>query len=199
MKIKLESVLLSILLLLVLSCTEKLNITEELSNNFNNQQIEDLDKILNFFKNQVCEDSIGFETCIKNMAQDLSKEGYYFIGKKIDYSKQKKLYENIDQLTFNSIWSFCKTTDINKDITYDSLCFNVDGVYGDFLKQVSVKNSFYKFYYEGLINSGDFGSNGKLMNEIIKNKNSFDFEDYNNQLIISIEYLTLSDQQKRKP
>ena len=193
---KLKLALFILVFSITFSCAENSTITNELKDNFSTEQIKDFETIVNFFKDQICEDTMSFESCFRKSMPDILSQGISFFD--YDYDRQKNLYNIIDDSTFISIWSFCETMDIDTDKAYQSLCFNIEGDYSKFLKQIALKNSFFKDYYEDLVNSGDFDSSGKLLQKIAKNSKNFDFKNFNNQIIISIHYLTLVDQITRR-
>ncbi len=198
MGIRTKIILINLLLLLFFSCNENSNVNKELGDNFNDNQVKDFDTILIFFKNQACNGSESFKNCIENIVKKSNTEGSKYLSNTFDYSEQEKLYDNINRSTFNAIWLFCKTSNPEKNISYESLCFNNKGGYESYLKQLSTKSNFHKSYYEDITNSGDFSPEWKFAQNIVSNKDNFDFSDYNNQLIIAIHYLSLSDQHQRE-
>ena len=172
--------------------------TNELKNNFSTEQISDLNKITTFFKNQICENqNSDFKTCFKKILPELLENGQQPIIEKIDFEKQKELYNYISKSTFNEIWEFGKTTYPNTGLELKSLGSKYNGKYQKYLTELGKNNANIKEYTELLIDAGDFESMGLLQQMIKENPEEFDLENPNIQLLISIHYLALNDQQKR--
>jgi hypothetical protein len=167
--------------------------------NFSAEQIADLQRITDFFKTQICNESESdFGSCFEPMLPELIENGYEPIFNKIDFNKQLELYKSISQNTFNEVWAFCKTRNYLLNTEYQSLCAKgADGKYSEYLLEVGKKNKFIKNYAEKLIASGDFEPSGFLESQIYTNKSKFNFKDPNIQLLIAIHFLSINDQQKR--
>ena len=179
------------------SCAEKFA-TTEMENNFTTEQIEDLKKIRDFFENQICDgEDDNFKNCFTKMLPELIEFGWQPILKKVDYNRQKDLYESISQSTFNEIWEFQKITYPENESGHKSIASKYNGAYQQYLTELGKKNKRIKKYVEQLKAAGDFESMGLLQQNINKNPNEFDLNDANIQLLISVHYLTQNDQQKR--
>jgi len=177
------------------SCKSQYSVTE-LNNNFSNEQIADLNKITDFFKNQLCSGS-NFKKCYKKIPHEhLEATGAAF-WTNIDFEKQKELYENISKSTFDKIWMFCKSTEYPSGKESKHLCAVANGHYQKFLADFGNKNTRIAKYADRISASGDF--NGLDINywEVLNNKD-FDLNNPNIQLILAIHYLSLNDQYKRK-
>jgi hypothetical protein len=131
------------------------------------------------------------------MLPELIEFGWQPILEKVDYKRQKELYESISQSTFNEIWDFQKITYPESEKELKSIASKYNGGYQKYLSELGEKNNEIKKYVEQLISAGDFESMGLLQQNIFKNPNKFDLNDSNIQLLISIHYLTQNDQQKR--
>jgi hypothetical protein len=179
------------------SCSEKFA-TTEMENNFTAEQIDDLKKIRDFFENQICEKKgDDFENCFSKMLPELIEFGWQPILEKIDYNKQKELYESISMSTFNEIWEFQKIIYPESENELKSIASKYNGGYQKYLTELGVKNSQIRDYAKRLIKAGDFESMGLLQQNIYQNPNEFDLSDANIQILISVHYLTQNDQQKR--
>ncbi|MBW2962907.1 hypothetical protein [Mesonia aestuariivivens] len=168
----------------------------ELNANFTNEQIADLNKITDFFKTETC-GNINFEKCYKQTNHDsLQAEGKGF-WTKIDFEKQKELYQNISQSTFDEIWMFSNATFYPSGTKRKSLSAVSTGKYQKFLTDFGKKNPRIAKYAKRIEASGDFGGFDFNYREIIKDNKSFKLKDPNIQLILAIHYLSMNDQSMR--
>jgi hypothetical protein len=172
--------------------------TTELKNNFTTEQISDLNKTIDFFKSQICENNNSdFKTCFSEMLPKLLENGWQPILEKVDFEKQKELYNSISETTFNEIWEFGKTTYPETGLELKSVGSKYNGKYQKYLTELGKDNAEIKEYAERLIAAGDFESMGLLQQRIYKNPSEFDLDNPNVQLLIAIHYLTQNDQEKR--
>ncbi len=187
-----------IILQLNFSC-ESEESTTELKNNFTTEQISDLYKIIDFFGSQICENNNSdFKTCFSEILPDLLEYGWQPILDKVDFDKQKELYNSISKSTFEEIWIFRKATSHETGLELKKVSSKYNGKYQKFLSELGKNNNEIKDYTDRLIGFGDFESMGLLQQRIYQKPTEFDLENPNVQLLISIHYLTLNDQQKRK-
>lgn len=185
------------ILQLNLSCKSQYS-TTELKNNFLTDQISDLNKITDFFKNQICENkNSDFKTCFSKILPELLESGWQPILEKVDYEQQKELYNSISKSTFNEIWEFRKSTYPDTGLELKTLSSKYNGKYQKYLTELGRNNTEIKKYADRLIAAGDFESMGLLQQRIYKNPKEFDLNDPNIQLLIAVHYLTQNDQQKR--
>jgi len=184
-----------LIMLLNYSCSEKFA-TTEMENNFNSEQINDLEKIRDFFENQICgESKLDFGDCFKKIPHDsLYAYGNPF-WEQIDFEKQKDLYKNISKSTFNEIWEFCKTTYFKSGKVNRTVCSS-NGNYQNYLTELGKKNPKIEKYAERLLSAGDW-STGNIHYQVFSDEKNFDLNNSDIQLILSIHYLTFNDQEKR--
>ena len=162
-----------IILQLNFSCKSQYSATE-LNKNFTAEQIADLKKITDFFKTETC-GNMDFAKCYKQTNHDsLQAEGKGF-WTKIDFEKQKELYEQISKSTFNEIWMFCESTFYPSETKAKSLCANATGKYQKFLADLGKTNPRIAKYAERIQASGDFNGLDIQYWEVLKNKKYFDF------------------------
>ncbi|HLW31569.1 MAG TPA: hypothetical protein VKX40_04855 [Aequorivita sp.] len=184
-----------IILQLNFSCKSQYSATE-LNKNFTAEQIADLKKITDFFKTETC-GNMDFAKCYKQTNHDsLQAEGKGF-WTKIDFEKQKELYEQISKSTFNEIWMFCESTFYPSETKAKSLCANATGKYQKFLADLGKTNPRIAKYAERIQASVDFNGLDIQYWEALKNKKYFDLNDPNIQLILAIHYLSLNDNATR--
>ena len=170
----------------------------ELKNNFSTEQISDLNKITDFFKNQICENNKSdFKSCFSKILPDLLENGWQPILEKVDFEQQKELYNSISKSTFNEIWEFGKATYPDTGLELKSLGSKYNGKYQKYLTELGKSNAEIKKYADRLIAAGDFESMGLLQQRIYNNPKEFDLDNPNVQLLIAVHYLTQNDQQKR--
>ncbi len=196
--IKIRVLLIGFLIIQLNTFSSKNFATSEMKKNFTAKQIDDLEKIRDFFVNQICDGrNNNFEKCFTKMLPELIEFGWQPILEKVDFKKQKKLYESISQSTFDEIWEFQKITYPESENNLQSIASKYNGRYQKYLTELGTKNKQIEIYAKRLIEAGDFESMGLLQQNIYKNPNEFDLNDSNVQLLISVHYLTLNDQQKR--
>ena len=155
-------------------------------------------RVVHFFKNQISENKKSdFKVCFSKILPGLLENGWHPILEKVDFEKQKELYNSISKSTFDEIWEFGKATYPDTGLELKNLGSKYNGKYQKFLTEFGKNNPEVKNYADRLIEAGDFESVGWLQQSIYKNPKEFDLEDPNIQLLIAIHYLTLNDQQKR--
>jgi hypothetical protein len=184
-------------LILNYSCSTNFS-TPELRNNFSKEQIADLNKITEFFKNQICENrKADFKTCFSKILPELMEYGWQPILDNVDFEKQRELYNSISQSTFDEIWEFGKATNLETGWEFKSIGSKYNGNYQNFLAELGKNNSEIKDYADRVIGMGDFESMGLLQRRIYRNPMDYDLDNPNIQLLIAIHYLSQNDQQKR--
>lgn len=170
----------------------------ELKNSFSSEQIADLNKIADFFKNQVCSNiDSDFKTCYEQIPHEYLEATGNRFWMNINFEKQKELYKQISKSTYKEIWMFCKSTEYKTGLETKSLCAVANGKYQKFLADLGKEKPRIAKYAERLNGSGDFNGSDIQYWEILKNKKYFDLNDPNIQLILAIHYLSLNDQQTR--
>jgi len=170
--------------------------TAELKNNFSNEQITDLNRITEFFKKSVCENS-EFQDCYEKTKHDSLQASGVGIWTKIDFNEQIKLYDRISKSTFNEIWMYCESTYYPSKIKAKSLCAVSTGKYQKYLTDLGKTNPRIAKYADRIQVSGDFNSLDIQYQEVLNNKETFDLKDPNIQLILAIHYISINDQVKR--
>ncbi len=173
--------------------------SREMKNHFSTEQISDLNKIIDFFKSQICADTqlTDFKSCFENLPH-LVDNGYSPIFERVDFTNQKELYKSISKNTFDEIWMFCPTKNYLTDTEYESLCAAGFGKkYSNFLTEIGMKNKSVADYADRLIESGDFGFTLYFPQQVYSNQTDFDLTDINIQVLLSIHFLSINDQFNR--
>lgn len=189
-----QALFVSIILLFNLSC-KSLKSTTELEQVFTKNEIKDLNRINNFFVKEYLNSSEkNFETSFKDMFQFTYSYGIDTLINRVDFNKQRKLYHSIHH-TFDEIWE----VKINEHEPFKGEEYIVpkyQGKFQLFLKQLSKTNTFANLCNKKMEESGDFNMLF-FDNYIIHNFDKINFTDFNNQLIISIYYLSMVDDRER--
>ncbi len=167
----------------------------ELQNQFTTEQIDDLNKIREFFAEQVCVSD--FKTCYEQTNHDSLFMMGVGIWNKVDFKEQKKLYKSISESTFNEIWMFCESTFYPSEIKAKNLCAVSNGKYQKYLTELGKSNPRIAKYAERIESFGDFSGLDFRYQEILNDNSSFDLNDPNIQLILAIHYLSINDQVNR--
>ena len=172
--------------------------TTELESNFTNEQIADLNRISDFFKDQICiNKDADFRSCYEKIPHDYLQAYGSGFWTNINFEKQKELYSQISKSTFNEIWKFCRTTHTKSGLDFKSICAISNGKYQKYLADLGKSNPRIAEYAKRIWNSGDYDSFDFNFREIIEDKKDFNLKDPNIQLILAIHYLSLSDQDQR--
>jgi hypothetical protein len=192
--IRLISFSVFLILCLTFSC-EKIQSTPELKKHFSNKQVKDLQRINSFFISEVLKNK-SFKEGVENYYEKLYSIGFDSILKTIDYNNQKKLYEKISQETFENIWTV--QTDTSQFIGEKYITPKYKGAFYNYLEELALNNEFGKAYFKKVESSGDY--TGLIVDYFIaENFHTMNFEDFNNQIIISICFLTMIDDYERDP
>jgi hypothetical protein len=166
---------------------------------FNKSEIKDLQKIFDFFNNEICSSNEKklnecYESYCLEIKSQIEKE--FGFNANLDYEKQLKLFSEIQENTFKEIWSFEKSLPINERIdTLKYLGFNYQGKYRKFLNEYGRENNAVKHYVRSYNISADLGPS--MIAELSMNYESFRINELKTKLVIAIHYLTLNDQNWR--
>ena len=183
------------------SCQKRLESSSTLTEIFNESEIQDFSKILEFFDNEVCEsekvDSNNIYDCykifFKRMSQAVETGN---IEIKIDFDSQKKLYNKISDSTFNQIWWFGKSWSEKKVDTLKYIDIRYDGKYVVFLNKLGRDYQVIEDYHKRFEAFGAITPS--MINEIFVNYDQYDIKDERVRLMIAVHYLTIYDQYLRK-
>ncbi|WP_051119730.1 hypothetical protein [Gillisia sp. CAL575] len=192
-----KKILIIIIILLITSCKSQYS-TAEIRNNFTPNQVKDLNKITEFFKEQICFNTESdFRKCYKRIPHDYLKANGSGFWTNINFEQQKDLYDQISKTTFNEIWMFSNATFNPSGTKAKNLSAVATGKYQNFLADFGKSNARIAKYAERIKAFGDYGGFDFDYREILKDRNSFDLKDPNIQLILAIHYLSLNDQDTR--
>ena len=170
--------------------------TPELERNFTSAEISDLEKLVDFFKTNLCENNTSnFNKCFEEFAPKWIENGLDFSTDKITFAELENIYSEINQNTFDEIWDFCMTYQIRPtEREYLDVCSKKDGKYQKFLKNFGKSNKLVEKYYNQIIAAGDFNESGGIISQIWNERKEIDLDNPNYQVLISIHILTMNDQ-----
>ena len=191
-----QIIVLLIVAIFSFSSCKSVKSTNELDKNFNKKQIKDLNKINSFFiKECLNSQEDNFKTSFKALFEIKYKHGIDSLLNNVDYKKQKKLYKRISESTFNEIWEVrINTHEQFKGEEYITPKYK--GKFQLYLKELSQTNKFASDCYKQMELSGDF----YILHfdfYLMDNFDNIDFNDFNNQLVVSIYYLSMIDDNER--
>lgn len=187
-----------VMILFNFSCKSQYS-TTELKNNFTDEQIADLNKIVEFFKNQMCLNmDAAFSTCYERIPHEYLEATGRGFWTNINFEKQQELYREISKSTFDEIWSFCKAIYPETGKELKSICAVPEGQYQKYLTAIGKTNPRIAEYAKYIRNSGDFNSSYIRYWNVLNERKNYNLNDPNIQLIFAIHYLSINDQEKRK-
>ncbi len=172
----------------------------DLNEYFSDTEVKDLNTMADFVQRELCGsvDETKFGNCFKFSLPDLADWKQSYVQDKISWRRQKRLYSEISDSTFDKIWGLCKTwRTIEPKYEYKSICFSQNENFIRFLKKMGESNPYLEGYAEKLENVGSFDSGNFLVWNIIEYPQNWDLEDRNVQIVLAIHFLTQNDKQKR--
>ncbi|WGD34943.1 hypothetical protein [Olleya sp. YS] len=191
--------LLVIITTLISSCKEN-NTSETLKNHFTEDQIQDFNKINNFFISQALNNNkSNYKKELQLLIDELINNDIIALIKKIDFKKQKELYTLISKSSFNELWVFCKSFRKKRieSESFISICPNHElNNFKNYLKELSKTNSFAEVCLKSMEDSGDYHI-ARFSNYLFQNINSIDLNNFDNQFIIAVYFLSLNDNEQR--
>ena len=160
-----------IILFTLISCKSSFT-SPELKKHFSEKEIEDLEKIVSFYKNQLSKNgSENFEETFNFTLNDFMYSTYRDNFYNLDFNKQKELYSSISDDTFNEIWVYNRRFYYNdKSKVFRSVGFKYDSKYNKFLREVALRNEFIKEYTNLLEGAGAFDEVNFLTYTILNTK-----------------------------
>jgi len=185
-----------IVLALIISSCKSVQSTAELKQHFTKSQVRDLNKINNFFISEYLNSTKeNYEESFKKMFEFTYNHGIDTLINEVDFRKQLKLYKSISKSTFVEIWEIKQNTDVEFSAN-EYILPRHKGKFQTYLKHLSKVNSLAKDCWKHMEMSGDF-YHLMLSYYIVNNFDKIDFDDFNNQIIISIYYLSMFDNNER--
>lgn len=199
-------------ILLFINCDKKENLTYKemkadklLSESFNDNELQNLSRIVDFFESQICLDkNVSKEECYFNFNQERisiafkdyeTKKNEFIVP--INYKLQEKLYKKIDSTFFKEIWinPVTKYSMEEKLKKRDWYVLNLFGKYSKFMKKTGEVNNdiFFINIYENFNLSNELSA---VLTIIETQKLSIkDYKDIKKKLYFSIYYLNLKEKE----
>jgi hypothetical protein len=185
--------LLYVLLLLLISCKvvsannlERLKANQTITSVFNEAEINDLAKILDFFNKHIFGTQVLYGEDVVEQYQhffERMQAENFRIG--LPFQKQRELYSRIDIDTIIQIWLFYHYIETRTS----EMVRRLDGKYLKFLAEFGKENEFFEGFEEVIRLAGDF-SPTIFWSYLIEYKP--DVEDIRTQLVVAIEGLMLN-------
>ncbi|WP_422103742.1 hypothetical protein [Winogradskyella sp.] len=196
MKLGARSFLIGVFILVLFGCRKNFS-SPELKRHFTTVEIEDLNKINDFFIVEFLKsDQKKFKEAFLSFNHTLVFKGQFSDNDELLYKKQKELYNSISKSTFNEIWELGISGPPFPDEAY--MNGKTNGKFYTLLKDLSDSNEFAKACYERIERTGDY--NPLFLDAYFNyNRDNFDYDDFHNQLILAIYYLTALDDSERDP
>lgn len=190
-----RNIVLLIFIFTLFNSCQNIKTTLELKNNFSHSQIKDLNKLTKFFNDEYLKsDTNTFKYSFKKLFETVSYYGIDTLINQVNFHEQKRIYNSISS-TFKEVWEIKK----GYDKEFDSIEYIVpkyNGLFMNYLKDLSKSNPLGSYCYNSIREYGDF-YHYKFSIYIDNNFEIIDFNDFNNQVIISIYYLSLVDDNER--
>lgn len=194
-----------IALIVLIGCSttsqEDLKSNSTITTVFNESEIRDLTKILEFFNEQICAtqqvDIIKLSDCYQSFFKRMAEaEKTGNIEIKIPFEEQQNLYNQINESTFNEIWNFGKSWNRNSPDTLKYIRFRYNGKYVKFLKELSNDDKIIKNYHDSFEAAGDISPS--MIAGLLMNYDYYNINDLRVRLVVAVHYLTMNDQYERK-
>lgn len=184
-----------LLLITTLSCkSQSLADYKDVQVVFNTEEIADLEKIIDFFSQTICEaenvPDAKVLDCYDHFFKRMKRsEQRGEIDLKIPQAAQEQLLNSLNPNTFNEIWyrSLIKGSSPQDKFT---LSLKVSSKYFRFLKLMARENGKIENYVEMLEKVGEFSPG--MFADVLLNYKDYDIRDKRIQLFMSIHYLTLN-------
>lgn len=179
---------------------ERLNDNSTIKTVFNEIEIQDLETILIFFDNKICEteniDKSNILDCYLSFFERMAKsENAGIIEFRIPFNEQENIYKSINQTTFDEIWTFGKNWKRETNQAFKYLTYNLKGKYAKYLEKLGIENRIIKTYIESLYAAGDISPS--IFANVLMGYKNYDITNSQIRLMIAIHYLTLNDQNNR--
>ncbi len=197
---KIQTVLISFIIL-VIGCQsnpKSLGDYEEVNKIFQEKEIEELEKIVEFFNESICKseklENTNVLDCYEQYFKRMRKaEETGDVEIQIPYQEQEKLMQQLDINSFNEIWTYGKTWKKDSD-TLEVINIKYDGKYIEFLKEFGRENIKAKNYVDRFEAVGDISPS--MFADVLINYKEYDVRDERIKLLIAIHYLTQNEHYK---
>ena len=165
---------------------------------FTSREISNLEKILNFFAQQICTsgeiDDHQEISCYTSYCRNLKERTSAFssVDLKLSLAAQREFYNRLDTSTFNEIWHHEKSWNTKTGDTITRINLDPEGNYAKFLEALGHEYSQVGEYYDDLESMG--GICPTQLAQLLMNYREFNFTDERIRLLFAIHYLTMNEQ-----
>jgi hypothetical protein len=184
--------------IIITSCSSEKS-TKELDENFSKEEISELNKIIDYYKNEIeGKSNDEFEKIYNRQLDEIVKKGSNSKIYALDFNNQNQFYESLSAELFNEIWYYSEMGKVkfHKEYTIQITQFQTESKYQNFLSDVGKYNRHIKEYQNNIKNFG-VDTTTWLEQTILMYPSDFNLSDPNIQLIISIHHLTQNDRNHR--
>jgi len=176
-----------------LSC-KNYETSTELEKHFTDTQIKDLNKINDFFISEFLKsDKTNYKEAFIQFTDSL--KGQFSENDEFLFKKQLTLYSSISQSTFDEIWKL-KTIEDEQFKGEKYITPKYQGKFMSFLNNVKSENTFLEQSYDNLEKIGLYQASF-IDGYFYYNRDSFDYNNFHNQITLSIVYMTALDNNER--
>ncbi|WP_299107326.1 hypothetical protein [uncultured Winogradskyella sp.] len=171
----------------ILGC-KPIKTTPKLKFVFNEQELEELQILRNFFLNDILElNEENFCYDFKERILELDASGYASIKRE----QVNELLNSISKATFNQVWDFKSETRIRNSLgIYEYLVPKKGSKYFRFLERNTKFNSQIKNYYNETMSSGDF-SHSAMLNYINSDTLDFDLNNSDILMVLAVHFISI--------
>lgn len=168
---------------------------------FSPGEIQDLEKILDFFETQICDLANVSRDSLYNCYQAFFKTvgkaqttGVIYVP--IPYAAQQQMYKELKGGGFNEIWMLGIGLNKANGETIERMRLNPDGKWMKFLdelsRQVTIMDAYTKSFRE------ERAMSSLMIENVLYNYHLYNMHDVRMRLFVAIHYLTLNDIYSRK-
>ncbi len=161
---------------------------------FTLEEEKDLLKIINFFEEQMCGTEGGYKACFDSLFSSIIKDGVNPLLAQINFEELNTLYGSFETDLFDDIFCFSWSLNIEDSIYHKSICPRYNGKYWQLIKELSTRNQALEEYFQIVEIFQDIDRSGEFERIIRRHRQSFDLNDPNIQLLISMNFLLHVDQ-----
>jgi hypothetical protein len=191
-----------VFILIGISSTSQENLKSDstITTVFNETEIKDLTKILNFFEEHICATQhvalSNIAGCYQSFFERMQKADETGVVEiKIPFVEQQNLYKQINESTFNEVWNFGKSWKYSSTDTLNTISLKYESKYIKFLEELGNGDNTIRVYYISFKNEGSISPS--MFFGLLLNYDNYIINDIRVRLVIAIHYLTLNDKYER--
>ncbi len=170
---------------------------------FENDEIDELQRILDFFTLQICTGEFDFannkenESCYRQwMTKFATNEKTGDLNVEISFEKQMIFINSLESTIIRDLWIEIPPREINGVMSNGSIDLTPDGIVYKLLIELKDEYKTMDSYYNSLVASGDLSP--RMVANMIVNHKKYDVSDSRIRLVIAIHYLTMNERHSLK-